>query len=160
VIDQDVWDRVPGLEVLEALIAGKLPMPPIHYLMGLTVVSASDEGADFTLPATEWLCAPARRRVQGGAVATLAEAALSGAIQARLPAATALAPMDLKVNYLRPLPADGRLAHANGQVQHIGRTIAVANAEVLDADGRPIAVATGSAMVLPGRPASLGALED
>jgi uncharacterized protein (TIGR00369 family) len=67
-----------------------------------------------------------------------------------------LAPVDLKVNYLRPLPADGRWAAATGRVQHLGRRIAVAGAEVVDADGRPVAIATGSAMLLPGRPASLG----
>jgi uncharacterized protein (TIGR00369 family) len=72
-----------------------------------------------------------------------------------MPAGTAIAPVDLKVNYLRPLAADGRLARAHGRVVHSGRRIAVAAAEVSDADGRPIAVATGSAMVLPGRPASL-----
>jgi uncharacterized protein (TIGR00369 family) len=135
-------------------------MPPIHYLTGLTVHSASAQAVEYALPAGEWLCAPLRGRVQGGAVALLAESALSSAIGARLPPATALAPMDLKVNYLRPLAADGRTALGRGVVQHIGRRIAVASAEVLDDDGKTVAIATGSAMVLPGRPASLGALED
>jgi uncharacterized protein (TIGR00369 family) len=93
-------------------------------------------------------------------VALLAEAGLSGAIQTTLPAGTALAPVDLKVNYLRPLAADGRRALARGRVVHSGRRIAVASAEVLDADGKPVAVATGSAMLLPGRPASLAAQAD
>jgi len=42
-------------------------------------------------------------------------------------------------------------------VLHAGRRIAVASAEVLDADGRAVAIATGSAMILPNRPAALGA---
>jgi hypothetical protein len=33
--------------------------------------------------------------------------------------------------------------------------IAVANAQVRDADGKPVALATGSAMLLPGTPAAL-----
>jgi uncharacterized protein (TIGR00369 family) len=160
ILGQDVWDRMTGLEVLRGQLAGELPMPPIHCLTGLTVHSASTQAVEFTLPATEWLCAPLRGRVQGGAVGLLAEAALSAAIQARLPAGTALAPMDLKVNYLRPLSADGRTALARGVVQHVGRRLAVAGADVFDADGKTVAIATGSAMVLPGRPASLGALED
>ena len=68
--------------------------------------------------------------MQGGAVALLAEAGLSGAIQTTVPARTALAPIDLKVNYLRPLAADGRLATATGRVLHSGRRVAVATAEV------------------------------
>ena len=160
VLGQEVWDRTSGLEVLRAQLAGELPLPPIHYLTGLTIHSASTQAVEYALPASEWLCAPLRGRVQGGAVALLAESALSSAIGARLPPATALAPMDLKVNYLRPLAADGRTALGRGVAQHVGRRIAVAGAEVLDADGKTVAIATGSAMVLPGRPASLGALEE
>ena len=46
---------------------------------------------------------------------------------------------------------------AHGRVRHAGRTIAVAEAEVVNADGKPVALATGSAMILPGRPAALDA---
>ncbi len=155
-IPAEVWEQRSGLEILHAQIAGELPIPPIHYLTGLTLQSADHGQVTFTLPASEWLTAPPPGRVQGGAVALLAEAAFDAAIQARLPAGTALAPVDLKVNYLRPLQADGRPATATGRVLHAGRRIAVAASEVIDADGRRVAVATGSAMLLPGRPASLG----
>jgi uncharacterized protein (TIGR00369 family) len=160
ILTEDVWQTTSGLDVLLGQVAGKLPMPPIHHLTGLRPTEAARDEVGFVMPASEWLCAPAARRVQGGAVALLAETALSAAIQTGLPAGTALAPVDLKVNYLRPLVADGRLARADGRVVHSGRRIAVAGAEVFDADGKPIAVATGSAMVLPGRPASLRIVGD
>jgi uncharacterized protein (TIGR00369 family) len=147
------------MQILEALLSGELPAPPLHHLTGLTLTSVGPNRAAFALPASEWLSAPPPGRVQGGGVAMVAESALSAAIQTTVPAATALAPIDLKINYLRPLVADGRVATAHGEVIHAGRRIAVGNAEVLDADGRRIAVATGSAMLLPGRPASLGAVE-
>ncbi len=159
ILAQDVWDRLSGIEVLRAQLSGELPMPPIHHLTGLQIASVDPDEVVFEMPATAWLCAPRRERVQGGAVATLAETALSAALQARLPPRTALAPIDLKVNYLRPLAADGRNATARGSGVHAGRRIAVANAEVLNAAGKPVAVATGSAMILPDRPASLGAVE-
>jgi uncharacterized protein (TIGR00369 family) len=155
VLPECTWQSTDGLEVLLGQLSGRLPQPPIHHLTGLRPTAAGAGAASFEMPASEWLCAPARGRVQGGAVAMLAETALSAAIQTRMPAGTAIAPVDLKVNYLRPLSADGRLAHARGRVVHSGRRIAVAGAEVVDADGRAIAVATGSAMVLPGRTASL-----
>ncbi len=155
VLPESVWQTTSGLDVLLGQMAGQLPMPPIQDLTGLRPSGARQDEVTFVMPASEWLCAPARGRVQGGAVALLAETALSAAIQVRMPAGTAIAPVDLKVNYLRPLAADGRLASARGCVVHSGRRIAVANAEVSDADGKPIAVATGSAMILPDRPASL-----
>ena len=160
VVGQDVWDRLSGLEVMRARLAGELPPSPISQLTGLRLTAVSDREATFVLAASEWLTAGPPGRVQGGATALLAEAALSTAIQTTLPAGTALAPIDLKVNYLRPLAADGRQATAHGTVMHAGRRIAVAHAEVQDADGKQIALATGSAMILPGRTASLASIED
>jgi uncharacterized protein (TIGR00369 family) len=160
ILAEDVWQTTSGLDVMLGQVAGELPMPPIHHLTGLRPTVAAKDEVTFVMPASEWLCAPAPGRVQGGAVALLAETALSAAIQTRLPAGTAFAPVDLKVNYLRPLAADGRLARAVGRVVHSGRRIAVAGAEVFDADGKAIAVATGSAMLLPGRPASLRMASD
>ena len=157
ILPEAMWEATSGLDVLRGQLTGEVPLPPIHHLTGLRPINVTRDEVCFAMPATEWLCAPARGRVQGGAVALLAETALSAAIQTGMPAGTAIAPVDLKVNYLRPLPADGRLAYARGRVVHSGRRITVGGAEVLDSDGRAIAVATGSAMVLPGRPASLRA---
>jgi uncharacterized protein (TIGR00369 family) len=161
VVSQQVWDRLSGVEVMRGRLAGELGAPsPITQLTGLRVQEVSEREAVFVMPATEWLTAPPPGRVQGGAVALLAETALSAAIQTTLPPRTALAPIDLKVNYLRPLAADGREATARGTVAHAGRRIAVAHAEVRGADGKQVALATGSAMILPGRTASLASIED
>jgi acyl-coenzyme A thioesterase PaaI-like protein len=42
------------------------------------------------------------------------------------------------------VPPDGRDLVARGQVVHGGRSYAVANAEVTNADGKRVALATGS----------------
>ena len=68
-------------------------------------------------------------------------------------AKTAYRPVDVKVNFLRPLMGDGRLVVAEGIVTHRGRTLAVATADVIGADGKKIASAMGSTMILPERPA-------
>lgn len=161
VVSQEVWDQMSGFEVMRTRLSGGLGgAAPIVHLTGLKLTAVGEGEATFAMPATEWLCAPPPGRVQGGAVGLLAETALSAAIQTTLPAKTALAPIDLKVNYLRPLASDGREAIARGTVAHAGRQIAVAHAEVQDADGKRIALATGSAMILPGRAASLASIED
>ena len=160
VVSQEVWNRLSGLEVMRARLAGELLPAPIAQLTGLRLTAVSEREATFVLPASEWLTAASPGRVQGGAIALLAEAALSTAIQTTLPPGTALAPIDLKVNYIRPLASDGREATARGTVMHAGRRIAVAQAEVYDADGRRVALATGSAMIRLGRTASLASVED
>ena len=156
-LEQEVWDRRSGLEVLNGLKSGELPAPPVSHLTGLRITDVTDGAVTFAMPASEWLCAPPRSRAQGGTVALLAESAIGGAIQTALPPGTAVAQIDLKVNFLRPLSTDGREAVARGRLLHAGRRIAVASSELADADGKLVALATGSAMLLPGRPASLRA---
>jgi len=153
-LGQEVWKRMSGLEVLEAQLGGDLAYPPLHFLTGLHPVEVAAGEAVFALPCHEWLCSPLGT-VEGGAIAMLADSALVSAIQTTAPAATALAAMDLKVNFLRPVPPDGRELRAHGRVRHAGRTITIAEAEVVNADGKPVALATGSAMILQGRPATL-----
>ena len=154
VIPQETWNTMSGFEMLRASLAGELPAPPTRYLLGLRLVEATQGQAAFALPASEWLCPPTRK-VQGGVIAMLADAALACAIMTVTPAGTAIAPIDLKVNFLRPGAADGRELRARGRVAHAGRTIAVAHSEVVNADGKCVALATGSALLLPGRAASL-----
>lgn len=154
VLAQDVWERMSGLEVLEAQVAGDLPRPPIHYLIGSRPVAVSAGHAVFALPCHEWLCSPLRT-VEGGTIAMVADSALVSAIQTTAPAGAALAAMDLKVNFVRPVLPDGRELLAHGRVRYSGRRIRIAEAEVINADGKPVALATGSAMVLEGRPAVL-----
>jgi uncharacterized protein (TIGR00369 family) len=148
-VGAEVYMGRSGLEILEAHIAGELPAPPIHHLTGLRLVAASAGEATFVLPCHEWLCSPLRT-VEGGTIALVADSALVSAIQTTVPAGTAVAAIDLKVNFLRPVMPDGRELRAVGRVRHAGRTIAVAEADVLDADGKAVAVATGSAMLRRG----------
>jgi acyl-coenzyme A thioesterase PaaI-like protein len=94
IIPQEVWDRMNGLEVLTAVLAGDLPAPPTCHLTGLRRVEAAPGQAAFALPATEWLCPPSGK-VEGGVIAMLADAALAGAIMTVTPAKTAMASIDL-----------------------------------------------------------------
>jgi uncharacterized protein (TIGR00369 family) len=135
----DPWERPAP-----AATAGR--PSPLQRLTGLRAVAVAHGEATLALPTTPWLCAPPPGRVQGGAVATLAEAAMTAAIRGASPGAGHFTPIELKLNYLRPLPSDGREARAHARVIHAGRRIAVAGADVVDADGRPIAVASGSAL--------------
>ncbi len=71
----------------------------------------------------------------------------------------AVAPLDLKMNLLRPVMPDMRDLTAEAEIVHRGRTIAITSCRVTNADGKPVALATGSGMYLPGRPASLVGVE-
>jgi len=158
VVPQAAWASLSGTELLGLIASGEFGHPPISRLTGCGLIDFSDGEATMRLPLTRWLTTPART-VQGGVTAMLADAAMMNAVLTTAPAGTAIAGLDLKVNFLRPVIADGTELEARAAVIHRGRTIAIARATLTNADGKPVAIATGSAMYLPGRAASLGEAE-
>jgi uncharacterized protein (TIGR00369 family) len=155
VVPQELWSELSGREIVERHLRGELPPPAIHHLTGLEPTAAGDGTATVRLPATEWLNSPAGR-LQGGAIVMLADAAMAVAALTTAPAGTAVAGLDLKANFLRPVSGDGAELTARAELVHRGRTLAITRAAVENAEAKPVLLATGSAMYLPGRPASLG----
>ena len=156
VVGQETWNELSGREVLERHLRGELPPPAIHHLTGLEPTEVGDGTAAMRMPATEWLNSPAGR-LQGGTIVMLADAAMMTAVLTTAPAGTAVAGLDVKANFLRPVFGDGAELTARAEVVHRGRTLTVTRAQVENAEGKPVLLATGSAMYLPGRPANLGA---
>lgn len=156
VLAQDAWAELSGREILERRLRGELPPPAIHHLTGIEPTEVGDGTATVRMPASEWLNSPARR-LQGGTITMLADTALMTAVLTTAPAGTAVAGVDLKVNFLRPVSGDGAELIARAEVEHSGRTLAIARGRVENAEGKPVMLATGTAMYLPGRAADLGA---
>jgi uncharacterized protein (TIGR00369 family) len=157
-VPQEEFRRRSGLEILRALIDDELPRPPIHHLTGLRVVEADEGHAAVVLPCSKWLSTSAGT-IQGGFTAMLAESAMTGAAFSTADPDTAVAPLDFKVNYLRPVFPDGEDLTARARILHRGRTLVIAAAEITNAEGKQVALATGSSMYLPGRPANLIGVE-
>jgi uncharacterized protein (TIGR00369 family) len=158
IVPQEEFERRSGLEILRAVIDDELPRPPIHHLTGLRAVEANEGEAVVALPCSKWLSTSAGT-IQGGFTAMLAESAMTGAAFTTAPADTAVAPLDFKVNYLRPVFPDGNDLTARARILHRGRTLVIAAAELTNAEGKQVALATGSSMYLPGRPANLVGVE-
>jgi uncharacterized protein (TIGR00369 family) len=145
-IDLETWSRISGLQALRGCIARET-LPPIYHLTGLHPVEAIEGSCTFAMPASPWLTSPSPV-LYGGAIALLADAALSGAFMTVTAAGASFAPLDLKVNYLRPVMPDGSLLTARATLVHRGRSMAVATAELFSEDGKRIALASSSAMLL------------
>ena len=147
-LDPEVFERMRGLEVVQAQISGELPPAPLADLIGLRPISAEKGSVEVTMPAHPWLTNH-MMGIHGGFIATLADSALQLAVQTTADAADRFAPLDFKVNFLRPVSPDGGELRATGTVTHRGRTNAVASATIVDARGKTVAVATGAAMFGP-----------
>ena len=146
-IDLERWSSISGLEALRGCIAFE-NVPPIYHLTGLRPTEAAAGECTFVMPASPWLCSP-QPVLYGGAIALLADGALSCAVMTTIPAGSSFASLDLKVNYLRPVIPDGGMLTARARLVHRGRSMAIATAELFNAEGKKIAIASSSSMVLP-----------
>jgi uncharacterized protein (TIGR00369 family) len=155
VLDQSIWAAKSGLEVMRDQIAGVLPAPPIHHLIGMHPVAADEGTCTFSMPTSGWITSPTGL-VEGGVTACLADVVLGAAVQTTLPAGTAAAPTDLRVQFIRPVPPDGGTVTARASVVHRGRGVAFARAELVNDQQKLVALASGSAVILPGKRADLG----
>ncbi|GAA3808293.1 PaaI family thioesterase [Nocardioides panacisoli] len=145
VVPDEVWATRSGLEVLGAHASGELAPPPIGELLGLGPVAAADGATTFTLPAHGWLAQPLGL-VEGGITACLADSAMSASVQTTVADGRAYAPVDLRVNFLRPVMPDGRTLTATAEVVHRSRSMAYTRADVVNADGKVVATASGTAL--------------
>jgi uncharacterized protein (TIGR00369 family) len=139
-IPLEVWAELGAAETLRRQMAGALPLSPIEELTGLRLASMADGKAVSSVPASVWLSNPAVV-VQGGVFVLLMEAAAEAAVASVLDGPGDVRALDVRVNYLRPAPADGSDLEARAVVLHAGRTMAVVTADVVRADGKPAGTA-------------------
>lgn len=137
-----------GREQMQASIDGYAVYPPIHHLTGMRPTEVGDGTSSFTMPSTGWL-ATHYGVITGGILAGLADGPLGCAIQSTLPPGTIYTTSELSMSYLRPAYPDGRTLTAKGRVIHAGRSLALSEATVTDADGRELAHCTSRCFVFP-----------
>src|SRR5262245_29708376 len=148
VFGQDYWEAHPGLTIMRQVVDGLAP--PCFRLLGLRAVEAEEGTMTMAMHASGWLC-DGFGVLYSGAIAYLADAAITLAAGTTVPAATAFSTIDLKLYVLRSvLPVDGELL-ARATLSHRGRTLAIANCQITGPDGAVVAQATGSVLILPGR---------
>ncbi|TKD44681.1 MAG: PaaI family thioesterase, partial [Mesorhizobium sp.] len=87
--------------------------------------------------------------VHGGWAATLLDSALACSVQTLLDKGEAYTKAEFKVNLTRPItPTTGEVV-CEGRVVHKGRTLAVSEATLKDADGKLLAFGTETCSIFP-----------
>jgi uncharacterized protein (TIGR00369 family) len=146
----NTWGNRQFVEVVAAKRRGELPLAPCSELLGCYDPTAQPGAAALSLKATPWLTSPAGA-VYGGVLALLADIVLTGAVATTLPSGTICSPLDLKVQFVRPVWPDGRPLRASATVAHRGRRCATAHAEIATEEGKTVALAISSLVVVEGR---------
>ncbi len=136
-----------GREVLQAMIDGRLPAPPIARTLGFLLTLVEDGFAVFEGDTGSHLLNP-MGAVHGGWALTLIDSATALAAYSVLPAGVAYTTVETKANFTRPILADTGRVRAEGRVVSRGRQVVTAEAKVTDARGRVLAHGTSTLLVL------------
>lgn len=139
-----------GMQVFEAMMAGRLPAPPIgitldfllvHVEPGVAVFQGKPGFAHYNPLGT----------VHGGWFATLLDSAVGCAVHSSLPAGKAYTTLELKINIVRALTDKVPLVRAEGRVVHGGNQVATAEGRLVGPDGKLYAHASTTCLVFDAR---------
>ena len=138
-----------GLELVQAIIEGKIPHPPMcetipmHFLEaehGYIKLRAQADGRHLS-----WFGG-----VHGGFVTTVLDSVLGLAVHSALEQGVGHATVDVNTKMLKFIPLDQELI-AEGRLLHRSRTLAVSEGSILNGDGVLLAHGTATAAILQPR---------
>ena len=135
-----------GLELLEGLIAGRVPRPPISDTLNFYLVEVAPGRAVFQGAPKREFFNPIGA-IHGGWAATLLDSCMGCAVHTALPAGQGYTTVEFKLNFVRPVMPDTGPLRAEGRVINAGRTIATADGRLVDADGKLYAHGTETCLV-------------
>jgi uncharacterized protein (TIGR00369 family) len=139
-----------GLQLMQAMLAGEIPAPPIAHTLGFLLIEVAEGRAVFQGTPAQAHLNPLGG-VHGGWYATLLDSAVGCAVHTALPAGRAYTTAELSVNLVRAAVPDREPLRAIGQVIHCGRQLATAEGRIVDAAGRLYAHATTTCLVFEPR---------
>jgi uncharacterized protein (TIGR00369 family) len=145
--------NMAGVDYLNAMGSGRVPIPPAANLVGLKIVEATPGRAVFTLEPAEFHYNTVGV-VHGGIVSTLLDTAMGCAVYSMLAAGIGYTTIELHVNFLRAITADTGALRCEGETIHVGRTIATAQGRLLDAGGKLYAHGTTTCAIMRGEGAT------
>jgi uncharacterized protein (TIGR00369 family) len=135
-----------GLELLQAIVAGTLPKPPIADTLNYELTEVREGLVVFEIVPAEYHYNPLGV-VHGGLAATLLDSAMGCAVHSALPAGTRYTTLELKVNYIRAMTTATGRVRAEGKVINIGGRVGVAEGRIVDDEGKLYAHATTTCII-------------
>ena len=138
--------EMTGLEFVQGLVDGTLPLNTIAETLGYDVVEAEHGRVVVALTPTGAHLNPAGT-VHGGLTATLLDSCMGLAVQTTLEKSFASTTLEFKVSLVRPITPETGPIRAEGIVLNRGRRIGIAEGRVTDAEGRLLAHGTTTCLV-------------
>ena len=141
--------RMTGKEILQAIIDGRLPHPPISETLTFWLAEISDGFAAFEGEPGDHLLNP-MGTTHGGWAMALIDSATGCAGYSLIPAGAGFRTVETKVNLSRPITSDTGRVRTEARVVSQTRQIISTEARLTSRDGRVLAHGTSTLMVVPG----------
>ena len=135
-----------GLEFVQGLADGTLPLNTIARTLGYDVAEASSGRVVVTLEPDETQLNPSGT-VHGGLAATLLDSCMGLAIWSTLEKGVSQTTLEFKISMVRPILPDMGLIKAEGVVLNRGRRIGTAEGRITDGKGRLLAHGTTTCLI-------------
>ncbi len=137
-----------GLEFLQRMMRGELPLPPIADVLGFRLVKVERGLAVFQFQPQEFHYNPIGI-VHGGMAGILLDSAMGCSVHSTQPAGMIYASLEYKVNLTRAVTQSTGVLSAEGKVIHAGTRSATAEGKLTDASGKIYAHASTTCIVMP-----------
>lgn len=147
VLPKETWQTKSGIEILEDMIAGKLPSPPMGRTLPHDLVEVGPGRAVMTgMPAADFYNSGGV--VHGGFAMTLIDSCTGWAIETLLKPGQGFTTIEAKVNFIRPLTAASAPVRVESTVLSAGSRIATAECRLTDAKGELCAFGTATCLII------------
>jgi uncharacterized protein (TIGR00369 family) len=152
VADRALHSGKTGLELLQAMLRGELPFPPIAETLDFSLISVEAGKAVFQ-GTPQFKHYNPLGTVHGGWYATLLDSALGCAVQSMLPVGYTYTTVELGMNIVRAASLTTGPLRAVASVLHSGRQLATAEGRIVGPDDKLYAHGTTTCLILevPGR---------
>jgi uncharacterized protein (TIGR00369 family) len=148
-VSADRQKAMSGLEFVQGLVDGSLPLNMIAQTLGYDVIEAERGRVVVAIEPSELHLNP-YGTVHGGLTATLLDSCMGLAVQSTLDKGRAQTTVEFKVSLIRPIiPETGRI-RAEGIVLNCGRRVGTAEGRLSDSKGRLLAHSTTTCLIFEG----------
>jgi uncharacterized protein (TIGR00369 family) len=146
VIDDAQQRAMSGLEFVQGLVDGTLPLNTIAETLGYDIIEASRGRVVVAAEPHSGHRNPAGT-VHGGLAATLLDTCMGLAVQPMLDKGFAQTTLEFKISLVRPITPQTGLVRAEGKVINCGRRVGTAEGRLTDKDGRVLAHGTTTCLI-------------
>ena len=145
-VSADEQSAITGLEYVQGLTSGRLPLNTMAQTLGYDIVEAADGRVVVTaMPSAAHL--NPEGTVHGGLAATLLDTCMGLAVRTRLGKGVRSTTLEFKITLTRPITPETGSIRAEGTVLTSGRRIGTAEGRLTDGQGRLLAHGTTTCLI-------------